>query len=133
MLPGLPWDSFFEFFDAPLPALAMPGFIGGALFSMILGIAKNRGRFDDLSFAGLCVCGAVAGLLLTLVPAAMVAAGLATLNRADFGVWRITVVISGPLVLLSAVSAAGTLLLARKARPWRTLIVQLLASDQGAA
>ena len=31
LLPGLPWDALFEVFDAPLPALAIPGFIGGAL------------------------------------------------------------------------------------------------------
>jgi hypothetical protein len=32
VLPGLPWNSLFEIFDAPLPALAIPGFIGGVLF-----------------------------------------------------------------------------------------------------
>ena len=49
LLPGLPWDLFFEVFDAPLPALAIPGFVGGALFSTVLGIAGRRRRFDELS------------------------------------------------------------------------------------
>ena len=26
LLPGLPWNAFFEVFDAPLPAFAIPGF-----------------------------------------------------------------------------------------------------------
>jgi len=132
LLPGLPWDRFFEIFDAPLPALAMPGFIGGAFFSALLGMARNRGRFEDLSLAAFIAWGAAGGLLLSLVPAAMVSVGLATLNRPE-GLWKLTAMISGPLILLSVVSAAGSLLLARVARPWRTLIVQLLASDQGAS
>ncbi|MBK6487260.1 MAG: hypothetical protein IPF98_10390 [Gemmatimonadetes bacterium] len=37
LLPNLPWDAFFAVFDAPLPALAIPGFVGGAIFSMVLG------------------------------------------------------------------------------------------------
>ena len=42
LLPGLPWDSFFQVFDAPLPALAIPGFFAGAFFSVVLGIAGRR-------------------------------------------------------------------------------------------
>jgi hypothetical protein len=33
LVPGLPWDSLFAVFDAPLPALAVQGFFGGAIFS----------------------------------------------------------------------------------------------------
>ena len=49
LTPGLPWDRFFTIFDAPLPALALPGFLGGALFSLVLGTAARRERFDELS------------------------------------------------------------------------------------
>ena len=49
LLPGLPWNAFFDVFDAPLPALAIPGFLGGAFFSLVLGIAERRRRFDQLS------------------------------------------------------------------------------------
>ena len=113
LLPGLPWDSFFEFFDAPLPALAIPGFFGGVLFSTVLGIAGRRRRFDELSLPRFAAWGAVGGLLLSLVPAALVAVGLASPGRPDLGLLQITAAISGPLTLLSAVSATGSLMLAR--------------------
>jgi hypothetical protein len=114
LLPGLPWHYFFDFFDAPLPALAVPGFFGGALFSIVLGIAARHRRFDELSLGRFFMWGALGGLALSLVPAALVAVGLATL-RPDLGAWGITAIISGPLTLLSAVSASGSLLLARNA------------------
>ncbi len=110
LLPGLPWDAFFEVFDAPLPALAVPGFVGGALFSTVVGIAGRRRRFDELSLTRFAAWGAVGGLLLGLFPAAMVAVGLASANG-DLG--QFTAVIIGPLSLLSAVSAIGSLILAR--------------------
>ena len=115
LLPGLPWDAFFRVFDAPLPALAIPGFVGGVLFAAVLGIAGRRRRFDELSLPRFAAWGAVGGLLLSLVPAAMVAVGLASLGRPDFGLWQLTAVISAPLTLLSAVSASGSLALAQRA------------------
>ena len=114
LLPGLPWDSFFEVFDAPLPALAIPGFIGGAIFSTVLGIAGRRRRFDELSLPRFAAWGALGGLLLSLVPAAAAAVGFLTVGP-DVDVWRVTAVISGPLTLLSALSASGSLVLARRA------------------
>ncbi len=110
LLPGLPWDLFFEVFDAPLLALAVPGFVGGAIFSTVLGIAGRRRRFDELSLPRFAAWGAVGGLLLGLFPAAMVAVGLASAN---VDLWLFTAVIIGPLSLLSAVSATGSLALAR--------------------
>lgn len=47
---------------------------------------------------------------------AMVAVGLATLGDSQRGLVQLTSVIAPPLVLLSALSATGTLLLARKAQ-----------------
>jgi hypothetical protein len=49
LLPGLPWDSVFDVFDAPLPALAIPGFVGGVIFSVVLGIVERRRTFAELS------------------------------------------------------------------------------------
>ena len=115
LLPGLPWDAFFEVFDAPLPALAIPGFFGGAFFSMVLGIAARRRRFAELSLPRFAAWGAVGGLLLTLFPFALVAVGLASTEGSDLGAWQIIGAISGPFILLSAVSATGSLMLARKA------------------
>jgi hypothetical protein len=115
LLPGLPWDAFFEVFDAPLPALAVPGFFGGALFSTVLGIAGRRRRFDELSLPAFAAWGAVGGLLLGMLPGALVVVGLATPRPGGPGLWQLTAVISGPLALLSAASAAGSLALARMA------------------
>ena len=113
LLPGLPWDSFFEVFDAPLPALAIPGFVGGALFSIVLGIAGRHRSLHELSLPRFAAWGAVGGLLLILFPFALVAAGLATTEGGRFSMWHILAVISGPFLVLSAASAAGSLMLAR--------------------
>jgi hypothetical protein len=112
LLPGLPWDAFFEVFDAPLPALAVPGFFGGVFFSAVLGIAARRRRFDQLSLPQFAAWGAVGGVLLSLFPAALVVVGLAT-PAPGLDLWLLTATISGPLALLSAVSASGSLALAR--------------------
>ena len=116
LLPGLPWwDTFFRIFDAPLPALAVPGFFAGAFFSLVLGIAGRGRRLSELSMARFTAWGAAGGLLLALLPAAMVVVGLATLGGTVSGLWQLTAVIGGPVILLSAASAAGTLALARRA------------------
>lgn len=127
--PWLPWDAFFRVFDAPLPVLGMPGFIGGAIFSIVIGTAERRSKFEDLSLGRFTAWGAAAGLLLSLVPAAMVAMGLAHLHYHGQGLWQLTAQICGPLTLLGAVSGAASLRLARAARLWRALLLQLLASE----
>jgi hypothetical protein len=111
LLPG-PLDWFFEVFDAPLPALAIPGFVGGLFFSMVLGVAGRRRRFRELSLPLFAVWGALGGLLLTLFPFALAAVGLATLNVSP---WSLFAAISGPFIVLSAVSASVSLMLARRA------------------
>ncbi len=113
LLPWLPWDAFFAIFDAPLPALAVPGFMGGMLFAGVLMVVGRRRRFEELSLLRFTAWGAVGGLLLALVPIAMAAVGLATLNFPG-GPWRFTAAIAGPLVVLSAASAAMSLLVARQ-------------------
>lgn len=112
LLPFLPWDAFFQVFDAPLPALAVPGFIGGVLFSLVLGVAGRRRSFDELSLVRVGAWGALGGLLLSLVPATLVFLGLAT-PRPGLIVWQATAVIAVPLMLLSAASAVATLRLAQ--------------------
>lgn len=114
LTPFLPWDVFFEVFDAPLPAMAVPGFFGGVFFSIVLGVAGRGRRFRDLSLPRFTAWGAVGGLLLSLFPAALVAAGLASVNP-GYSLWQITATISGPLILLSAASAAGYLKVAKAA------------------
>lgn len=128
LLPFLPWDAFFRVFDAPLPALGLPGFIGGAFFSLLISLGERRRAFEALSLYRFGAWGAAAGLLLSLVPAGLASVGLATLDRPD-SLCRLTALISGPLTLLGAVSGFGSLLLARAAGPWRTLLARLLAGD----
>lgn len=113
LLPGLPWDRFFEVFDAPLPALAVPGFVGGAIFSVVLGLVARRRRFSELSLPLFAVSGAVGGLLLAQIPNTMVVLGLGT-PAEGVNLWRLTMIVSGPFALLGAVSACMTLLIARK-------------------
>lgn len=103
LLPGLPWEVFFEVFDAPLPALAIPGFFGGAVFSVVLGIAGRRRRFDELSLPRFGAWGALGGLLV-MVPI-MTALGFSSLS----------LVVASIMALLCASSAAGSLALARMA------------------
>ncbi len=116
LFPGLPgWDVFFRIFDAPLPALGMVGFVGGALFSVVLGVAGRDRSFHQLSLPRFTACGATGGFLLSLVPAAFVVLGLGTFNPdVVASVWRLTGIIAVPLTLLGAASAAGTLLIARR-------------------
>lgn len=115
LLPGLPWDAFFEVFDAPLPALAVPGFFAGMFFSLVLSVAARRRRLDELSLAQVARWGALGGVLLTAFPFVLVIVGLASREGSSIGTWRLITVITGPFVVMSAVSATATLLLARAA------------------
>jgi hypothetical protein len=114
VFPGAWSEAFFKIFDAPLPALAIPGFLAGALFSVVLGIAGRRHRFEDLSLPRFTVWGAAGGALVSLVPAVMAGVGLATF-RPGLSPWLFTGIIIGPLTVFSAASAAASLSLARRA------------------
>lgn len=92
--------------------LAFPGFFGGIAFSAVLGVVGRRRRFDELSMSGMAAMGAVGGLMVSLIPAAMVGLGLATPN---VPVWEITLALLGPFTLGGALAASGTLGLARLA------------------
>lgn len=132
LLPFLPWDWFLKVFDAPLPALAIPGFFGGVFFSTVLGLAGRDRRFRDLSLPRFAAWGAVGGLLLTLFPFALVAMGLASLN-AGASPWKIIAAIVGPFTLLSAVSASITLMVARKAEGRESLAASEDVAEVGLA
>ncbi|MDH5590169.1 MAG: hypothetical protein OEZ65_05680 [Gemmatimonadota bacterium] len=87
--------------------LAYPAFLGGLVFSTVLGIAGRRRSFGELSLSRFAAWGAFGGLLLGLFPAALVAMGTATVAEG--------VAVVGALTLLSAASASGSLALARMA------------------
>ena len=101
-----PDDSLDEMWVA---AGAYPGFLGGIFFSLVLGIAERNRRFDELSLPRVGVWGALAGLLLGTLPFAL---GEPT---AAVPLWLLVVVITGSITAMSAVSAVGTLALARMA------------------
>lgn len=95
--------------DMWIQSLAIPGFIAGAVFSVVLRVAAGGRKFSDLSLPRFSTWGAAGGLLLgsALFLMSVAANGLPT-------VWLRTAVILGTLTAVSAASAAGTLLLARR-------------------
>ena len=111
-VPGFYSDLPFALLFAPL------GFVTGIIFSGILvGIESRRGleRTSLWRFAG---WGAASGLLLS---------GIFVVGAALRGesLWGEFLVFGPPLALSSAASAAGSLVLARRAQRWRSLLVQL--------
>lgn len=102
--------------DVPFPLFfGLLGFLAGATFSGILGIVGRRRRFDQMSLPRFAVWGALGGLLLSGVVA--VAAG----PTGDF------LVVGTVFALAGAISAAGTLALARRGEEG-----SLLDADVGA-
>ena len=89
---------------------AYPGFLCGAVFSAVLGVAEGRRRFDELPLSRVGALGAVSGLLVGVFPFVV-----GTVNTA-LPLWLWGVVIIGPVSLLSSVSAVGSALLARMAK-----------------
>ena len=116
LLPGLPWNRLFDVFDAPLPALAIPGFFAGIFFSIVLGIAGRRHKFEELSLPEFAAWGAAGGFLLAVLPAALFASGLATISETGRGPLELLAIISAPFTVLGAISAVVTLLIARRAK-----------------
>ncbi len=89
--------------DVPFPLFfGFLGFLAGATFSIVLGIVARKRRFDQLSLPRFAAWGAVGGLLLSGVVSLF--AGLGEL-----------LVLSTVFAAAGALSAAGTLTLARRA------------------
>lgn len=99
--------------------LAIPGFLGGVVFSVVLWLTEGRRRFDELSILRVAAWGAVAGLLLCGLAVGVL--GASSLLRA--------VLIIVPVTLMSAGSAAGSLALARMARKPELLDARANATD----
>ena len=90
--------------DVPFPLFfGLLGFLAGAMFSGVLGMLAGRRKLDQMSLPRVAGAGALGGLLLSGI--VRLAAGA----DAEF-------VVLGPVFALAgAISAAGTLALARKA------------------
>ena len=86
-----------------------PGFLSGVIFSVVLGIAAGRRKLDQLSVAKVGGWGAVAGLLIGSLPFV-----LGDQSPDVERVWLLPLVVMSSVTLLSALSAAGSLVLARK-------------------
>lgn len=116
LLPFLPWDGFFRVFDAPLPAMAVPGFFAGGLYAVIVGIVARHKRLHELSMRSVATWGALGGALLAALPAVLVLTDAARVAEYGMGVWKHFAIILTPLVLFSTASATGSLYLARRAQ-----------------
>jgi hypothetical protein len=97
----LPWFSLIDMWPQ---TLAIPGFVGGAIFSVVLRIAAGSRRFEELSVPKFGAWGALAGALL---------GGL--LVAVFGGSVGIAAVVISVTTLLGAISGSGTLAIARMA------------------
>jgi len=91
--------------DLPLPLLfGALGFIAGVTFSGLLVLTEGRRRLDQLSLPRVAGWGAIGGVLLSAL----------FVSGASLG-WGEVLAISATFALASAVSASGSLALARRA------------------
>ena len=84
----------------------LPGFLCGAVFSVVAGIAGGRHGLDELSFRRAGAWGVASGLLVG-------GGWLVLALLSDPPKWLLNVVVVGSLTLLSAVSGVGAALMAR--------------------
>ena len=59
--PGFPLGPLMDMW---IQGLVIPGFIGGGLFALILGVAEHHRRYEELSPSRFALWGAAAGMLL---------------------------------------------------------------------
>jgi hypothetical protein len=98
--------------DEPWIALgAYPGFLCGLVFCAVLAIADGRRRLDELSASRAAAWGALAGLLVMALPMT----GLLGTPNTEHPFWQWRFMIVAAVVLLSSVSAVGSVLLVRTA------------------
>ena len=101
-VPGFYSDLPFALLFAPL------GFVSGIIFSGILVVIEGRRRFDRMSLSRFAGWGAVSGLLLS----GIFVVGAALRGEA---LWGEFLVFGPPLTIASAVCAAGSLAVAKRA------------------
>ena len=92
------------------PAIGIhPGFVGGIAFFAMLAIGTRPRRFTELPLATVIGCGAIVGLVLGMLPLAI--------NKPpdESPLWLVAAVVIGSMMLMSAISAVGSLMLAKTA------------------
>ena len=87
---------------------AYPGFLGGVVFAIVLGIVARRRRLDELSMARTAGWGALAGLIVGMLPFFL---GTPT---SAVPLWKLASAVIGGITTMSAISAAASLALARR-------------------
>lgn len=103
-LGGIPRWIFGVNTDAPLGLLfGLAGFFSGVVFSVVLGLAERRRRFDQLSLPRFAGWGAVGGFLLAALLAKPLSLG-----------WGDLLALAPTLAVASAACASGSLALARR-------------------
>lgn len=91
--------------DAPLPLVfGLFGFLAGVVFSAVLALTAGRRRFDQMSLPRFALWGAMGGLLLSALFAKAGSLG-----------WGDVLALAPTLAVASAVSAVGSLAMARRA------------------
>lgn len=90
--------------------LGIPGFISGTMFALVLRLSDGRRRFEQLSIPRFATLGAVGGLLSGAVTVGLIVSVAGAPAR-----WIMAAVVCAVPAVLSTLSAAGTLALARRA------------------
>ena len=104
---GIPRWMFGVNTDVPIPVLfGVFGFVAGVTFSGVLVLTEGRRRFDQMSLPRFAGLGAIGGLVLSAF----------FVRGASLG-WSEVLVVSTAFALASAVSASGSLAVARRALP----------------
>ena len=107
---GIVWDPN-DSMDEPWIALgAYPGFLCGLVFCAALAIVDGRRRLDELSPARAGAWGALSSALLIAIPMT----GLTGTVNTEHPFWQWRFMIVGAVILLSSISAVGTVLVARR-------------------
>lgn len=114
-LPWHPFSAFMRVMDAPLPAMAIPGFVAGVLFSGVLRAAARGSRFANLSVGKFALWGAVGGALLVSFPFALAAVGLASMEGSPHTPAQAIAAVAPVFIVFSSASAVASILLARRA------------------
>ena len=108
MLTGAIWDP--ESIERMwVPIGAAPGFLCGVAFSVIVAIAEQHRRFDELSLPRSIAWGALAGFMVGSLPFGI------SQPTSTLPIWQVGLLVVGPMTVLGAVSGAASLMLARRA------------------
>jgi hypothetical protein len=104
---------------------AYPGFFGGVLFSTVFAIAARRRKLDELSTKWVAAWGAIAGVVLGVIPFAIGS------SSSSMPVWQLASIFVGSTTFLCTASAVASLALARRAEKRALLAAGERLADVG--